>query len=126
MHLIPRAIEWVDDVTPALLPAVRQLGLPVLLAPLMVLDASALPAAAASDADGLGGAVSLLDPDAATFADDLAVSSAVYVLRSSPRGELRGWTLAAAWVALLLSLPGILLIAAVVVGLGYDVRGLFG
>jgi ribosomal protein S18 acetylase RimI-like enzyme len=65
---VPEAIEWVDDVTPSLLPIVRE-AMPVTLAPLMVLDPSRLPAST----DG----AYLLEPSAASFADDFAASFAV-------------------------------------------------
>jgi ribosomal protein S18 acetylase RimI-like enzyme len=72
-HGVPEAIEWVDDVVPALLPAVRESGLQVHIVPLMVLDPAALPEVAAlTDAE-----VFLLDPDSDDFSDMFALSSAV-------------------------------------------------
>jgi len=65
---VPEAIEWVVEASAGLLPAVQHL-MPVTLAPLMVLDANALPPAT----DG----ARLLDPAAASFADDCALSFAV-------------------------------------------------
>jgi ribosomal protein S18 acetylase RimI-like enzyme len=75
---VPEAIEWVDDVTPALLPVVRQAGLSVVLAPLMVLDSALLP----ND----NGAAVLLDPSAEDFADACAQSIAVAGLAFGPTG----------------------------------------
>jgi N-acetylglutamate synthase-like GNAT family acetyltransferase len=66
---VPESIEWVDDITPSLLPAVRSLGLTPHLAPLMVLDR-----------DELGRPdprARVLDPDGADFGEDLAVARAV-------------------------------------------------
>ncbi|MEJ3747788.1 GNAT family N-acetyltransferase [Actinomycetes bacterium KLBMP 9797] len=63
---VPEAFEWVHETTPELLAVARSAGLAVLEAPLMVLDPAALPAA-----DGVP--VRLLDPDAPSFAADLAV-----------------------------------------------------
>jgi len=70
---VPEALEWVEDLTPALLPAARVAGLSVLLAPLMVLDPAALPDPA-SLADAT---VTLLDPDGPGFPDAYARSGAV-------------------------------------------------
>jgi hypothetical protein len=47
---VPEVIEWVDETTPALLPAARAAGLSLQLAPLMVLD----PGALAPRATGVG------------------------------------------------------------------------
>lgn len=68
---VPEAIEWVHDVTPALLSAVRDSGLPVLEAPLMVLEPDRLPAPRTDLA------LRRLDPDAPDFAADFATSTAV-------------------------------------------------
>lgn len=65
---VPEAIEWVVEISAGLLPAVQHL-LPVTLAPLMVLDANALP----PPTDG----ARLLDPAGPSFADDCAASFAV-------------------------------------------------
>jgi len=66
---VPRAIEWVHDLLPQLLPLVEAAGLHVQRAPLMVLSALA---PAETDAT-----LTLLDPDAPDFADSWAQSSAV-------------------------------------------------
>ncbi len=70
---VPEAIEWVLEVTPSALAAVRAGGLPVIQAPLMVLDPTRLPAATELAAAEL----TILDPDAAEIAHLLAVSAAV-------------------------------------------------
>ena len=70
---VPLAIEWVHEVTPALLAAVESSGIAVLRAPLMVLDPARLPATASlTDAQ-----VILLDPDLPDFPSRFAQSSAV-------------------------------------------------
>src|SRR4051812_13131374 len=70
---VPEAFEWVHETTPELLAVARSAGLSVLPAPLMVLDASALPAP-----DALSGVpVRLLDPGAASFDADLVARRAV-------------------------------------------------
>jgi ribosomal protein S18 acetylase RimI-like enzyme len=69
---VPRAIEWVHDLLPPLLPLVEAAGLPVERAPLLVLSELA---EAPTDAT-----LALLDPDAPDFADTWAVSSAVAAL----------------------------------------------
>ena len=66
---MPEAFEWVHDLAPGLIEAVAASGLNVLEAPLMVLDPDRLPPARHP--------ASLLDPDAADFADTHAVSAAV-------------------------------------------------
>jgi len=66
---VPQAFEWVHDLAPGVIEAVAASGLKVLQAPLMVLDPDRLPPP--------DGNASLLDPDAADFADTHAVSSAV-------------------------------------------------
>jgi ribosomal protein S18 acetylase RimI-like enzyme len=70
---VPEAFEWVHESTPDLLAVARSAGLSVLLAPLMVLDASALPPAEALS----GVPVRLLDPAAASFEADLVARRAV-------------------------------------------------
>jgi GNAT superfamily N-acetyltransferase len=70
---VPEAFEWVDDLAPTLRPAAEEAGLKVLLAPLMMLDPSRLPAAPALSPVP----VRLLDPDAPDFADLHAVASTV-------------------------------------------------
>jgi GNAT superfamily N-acetyltransferase len=67
---VPRAIEWVHDLLPPLLPLAEAAGLHVHRAPLMVLDSAVLDAPTEAE-------LSLLDPDAPDFADSWAVSSAV-------------------------------------------------
>jgi ribosomal protein S18 acetylase RimI-like enzyme len=78
----PEAIEWVVDVTPSLQAAAEEAGLPVLLAPLMVLDPTAL-------SHGSDNAF-LLDPDDPSFADLYAVSTAVAQLGFGSPGVLPG------------------------------------
>ncbi len=70
---VPEAFEWVHETTPDLLAVARSAGLEVLLAPLLVLDPAALlPELPVPDAS-----IRLLDPESASFADDLAVARAV-------------------------------------------------
>ena len=70
---VPRAIEWVHDLLPALLPLVEAAGLHVERAPLMVLDSVLeVPTEASTELT-----LSLLDPDAPGFADEWTVSSTV-------------------------------------------------
>jgi ribosomal protein S18 acetylase RimI-like enzyme len=78
----PEAIEWVVDVTPSVRAAAEEAGLPVLLAPLMVLDPEAL-------SHGSDNAF-LLDPDDPSFADLFAVSTAVAHLGFGSPGVLPG------------------------------------
>jgi GNAT superfamily N-acetyltransferase len=66
---VPRALEWVHDLLPPLLPLVEASGLSVQQAPLMVLSH---PIDVATDAT-----LTLLDPDAPDFEDSWAQSSAV-------------------------------------------------
>jgi GNAT superfamily N-acetyltransferase len=66
---VPRAIEWVHDLLPALLGLVEAAGMHVERAPLMVLESvDEIPTEAT---------LSLLDPDAPGFAAEWAVSSTV-------------------------------------------------
>ncbi len=69
---VPEAFEWVHEIAPDLLPAAESSGLAVLRAPLLVLDPTALPPAAAPDP-----VVRLLDPGSDTYPRDLAVCRAV-------------------------------------------------
>jgi GNAT superfamily N-acetyltransferase len=79
---VPRAIEWVHDLLPSLLPLVEAAGLDVERAPLMVLGSTAdVPTEAR---------LSLLDPDAPDFADLWAVSSAVAALGFGSGGTAIG------------------------------------
>jgi GNAT superfamily N-acetyltransferase len=79
---VPRAIEWVHDLLPPLLPLVEATGLGVHRAPLMVLDTLAeIPTEAT---------LRLLDPDAPDFAHAWAVSSAVASLGFSAGGTAIG------------------------------------
>jgi ribosomal protein S18 acetylase RimI-like enzyme len=84
---VPRAIEWVHDLVPGLLPAVEATGLPVQRAPLMVLanltDDSDVP---------IDVEITLLDPDAEDFADSWAVSSAVAAIGFGSGGTAVGAT----------------------------------
>ncbi|WP_250030526.1 GNAT family N-acetyltransferase [Paractinoplanes maris] len=70
---LPEAFEWVHETTPDLLAVARSAGLDVLLAPLLTLD----PAALVPDLPVEGGTIRFLDPDAPSFAADLAASHAV-------------------------------------------------
>ncbi|MCO8277386.1 GNAT family N-acetyltransferase [Actinoplanes sp. TRM 88003] len=70
---LPEAFEWVHETTPDLLAVGRSGGLDVLLAPLLTLD----PAALVPDLPVQGGTIRFLDPDASSFAADLAASRAV-------------------------------------------------
>jgi ribosomal protein S18 acetylase RimI-like enzyme len=82
---VPEAFEWVQDITPATLAAVRESGMPVALAPLMVLDPEYLP-----DPDSLLDAslveLLVLDADAAEYAGLFNASSAVANLGFSAMG----------------------------------------
>jgi len=78
----PRAIEWVHDLLPPLLPLVEATGLKVLRAPLLVLDALAPAPTNAT--------LTLLDPDAPDFADRWAVSSAVAAIGFGAEGTAVG------------------------------------
>ncbi|GAA0803870.1 GNAT family N-acetyltransferase [Spirilliplanes yamanashiensis] len=69
----PEAFEWVHETTPDLLAVARSAGLSVLMAPLMVLDTSALPQPAALS----GVPVTVLDPAAPSFDRQLAERRAV-------------------------------------------------
>jgi ribosomal protein S18 acetylase RimI-like enzyme len=62
---VPEAIEWVHEMTLSLIDPVRESGLPVTEAPLMVLDPAGLPSP---------GSARLLDPSAEDFAADYAAS----------------------------------------------------
>jgi ribosomal protein S18 acetylase RimI-like enzyme len=70
---VPEAFEWVHETTPDLLAVARSAGLQVLLAPLLVLDPSAL----LPDLPVPGATISLLDPSSPAYAADLAASRAV-------------------------------------------------
>jgi ribosomal protein S18 acetylase RimI-like enzyme len=83
---VPEAFEWVADVSPMLLPAVRATGLPVTLAPLMVLDPDRLPdPASLTDAD-----LVLLHPDSDEFIGLFAASGAVANLAFATAGTAIG------------------------------------
>lgn len=83
---LPEAIEWVDNVTPALLPAVRATGASVVLAPLMVLDVMRLP-----DPTTLAAAeLVALDPDSPEFLGLYAASGAVAALGFAAAGTTVG------------------------------------
>ena len=79
---VPRAIEWVHDLLPPLLPLVEAAGLSVERAPLMVLSH---PVDVTTDAT-----LTLLDPDAPDFEDAWAQSSAVASLGFGAGGTAVG------------------------------------
>jgi GNAT superfamily N-acetyltransferase len=81
---VPRAIEWVHDLLPPLLPLVEAAGLHVERAPLMVLES-----VVDSPTDAT---LTLLDPDAPDFADSWAVSSTVASLGFGSGGTAVGPT----------------------------------
>jgi ribosomal protein S18 acetylase RimI-like enzyme len=68
---VPEAFEWVDDTTPALLPLIREAGLDVLEAPLMVLDRTAFRAVDAPPSID----VRILEPDDEAMAAATAVAT---------------------------------------------------
>ncbi len=83
---LPEAIEWVDDLTPGLLPAARASGLPVALAPLMVLEPDRLPdPATLTDAEVL-----ILEPGSPEYVGLLAASAAVADLSFADMGTALG------------------------------------
>lgn len=80
---LPEAFEWVHETSPDLLAVARSAGLEVLLAPLLTLD----PAALVPDLPVTGATIHLLDPEASTYAQDLAASRTVAQLAfGSPHG----------------------------------------
>jgi hypothetical protein len=81
---VPEAFEWVHETTPSLLPLVREAGFGVQHAPLMVLDPTGLPS------PGAAKRARLLDPEAASFAADLAVRRAIADVGFSCPGTLVG------------------------------------
>lgn len=83
---ISESFEWVDDVTPTMRPAALATGLSVDLAPLMVLDAKALPDAATLTSARVG----VLDPDRADFADAYERSAAVAAVGFGAMGTAVG------------------------------------
>lgn len=98
---LPETFEWLHDLHPDLLAVARSAGLAVLEAPLMVLDATALP-----PVDGPADVpVRLLDPDAPAFAADLAAVRAVADVAFGAPGTARGATGAESRDAALVELP---------------------
>jgi GNAT superfamily N-acetyltransferase len=85
-HGVPEAIEWVRDVTPGALDAVRTGGLPVVLAPLMVLDPLRLPEPTSLTPAELV----RLDPDSPEYLGLFAASSAVASLGFGAEGTAVG------------------------------------
>jgi GNAT superfamily N-acetyltransferase len=83
---VPEAIEWVHDVTPGLIAAVRADGLPVVEAPLMVLDPTRLPDPSSFAAATLA----LLEPDSPEFVGLYASSGAVASLAFAAPGTAVG------------------------------------
>ena len=83
---IPEALEWVHDITPMLLPAVRATGTPVALAPLMVLNPDRLPdPASLTDAE-----LCILDPDSPDYSALFEASAAVAALGFGAMGTAVG------------------------------------
>jgi ribosomal protein S18 acetylase RimI-like enzyme len=83
---VPEAIEWVAEASPDLLGAVRASGMPIVFAPLMVLDPDRLPdPASLTDAE-----LVLLDPDSAEFVGLYAAGTAVASLGFSAAGTAIG------------------------------------
>jgi GNAT superfamily N-acetyltransferase len=83
---VPEAIEWVAEATPDLLPAVQASGLPVVFAPLMVLDPTRLPdPASLTDAE-----LVLVDPDSPEFVGLYAAGAAVASLGFAAAGTAIG------------------------------------
>jgi GNAT superfamily N-acetyltransferase len=74
---LPQAIEWVNDVTPGLLDAVRASDMPVVLAPLMLWTPSGQDPDPGVDLDAGPVRLEALDPDAAEFAHLYASSGVV-------------------------------------------------
>jgi GNAT superfamily N-acetyltransferase len=70
---VPEAFEWVHEITPSMLEAVRGSGIEVLLAPLMVLEPAGLP----DPGSAAAGTVRVLDPHAPDFLDEYALAHAV-------------------------------------------------
>jgi ribosomal protein S18 acetylase RimI-like enzyme len=88
---VPEALEWVHELSPALLAMVRAAGMPVLLCPLMVFDAAVAqnrPGRLQYVPHGLG--IRTLDPTAAAFADEFAVRTAVAEVAFGHRGTANG------------------------------------
>jgi GNAT superfamily N-acetyltransferase len=88
---VPEALEWVHEITPALLAVVRAAGLPVLMAPLMVHDletASARPGRLQYVPHGL--TIRTLDPQSPEFGDEFAVRTAVAEIGFGNRGTNSG------------------------------------
>jgi GNAT superfamily N-acetyltransferase len=79
---VPEAFEWVDETTPALLPAVREAGLNVLEAPLMVLDRAAFRAPDAPPSI----TVRVLDADDEALAASMAVASVGFEAEGTAAG----------------------------------------
>ncbi|OWV10169.1 GNAT family N-acetyltransferase [Micromonospora wenchangensis] len=84
---LPEAFEWVHETTPDLLTTARAAGLGVLEAPLMVLDPQADPPDPATLTDV---PVRVLDPDAPSFALDVAARRAVAAVGFSAAGTVPG------------------------------------
>jgi ribosomal protein S18 acetylase RimI-like enzyme len=79
---LPESFEWIHDVQPDLLPIARSAGLAVLEAPLLVLDPAALP-------DRTDVPVRMLDPDAPSFPQDVALRRAVAAVGFATPGTAR-------------------------------------
>lgn len=83
---VPEAFEWVHEINPDLLAVARSAGLSVLEAPLMVLDAAALPAAESLSKTP----VRLVDPVGRRFAADLATRRAINEIAFAAAGTAVG------------------------------------
>ena len=79
---MPEAFEWVHETTPALLPLVREAGLDVLEAPLMVLDRAAFRAPDAPPSID----VRILEPDDEALAAAVAVAHVGFAAAGTAAG----------------------------------------
>jgi GNAT superfamily N-acetyltransferase len=88
---VPEALEWVHEMTPALLAVVRAAELPVLMAPLMVHDldtAAVRPGRLQYVPHGL--TLRTLDPGSPSFPEEFAVRTAVAEIGFGNRGTDAG------------------------------------
>lgn len=87
---VPEAFEWVHELSPHLLPIAEEAGLSVLRAPLMVFDPTTTPRSAPQQRTAAAGTIRLLDPTAADFAEELAITQAVAAVGFSTPGTAAG------------------------------------